>query len=165
MFIGTSPDEAGNRTGYPYSGKSSRILSQIFRYAEPCQYLLTTSVACRTCDVVFMTDELADEFWDSEQKLDLTNPDYHVDNWGRNPTEKEMELCRYRLEELEKAYKPHGIVYLGRVAQAYKTRLPTLLLREPAWIDDLDYKLLPVRQEADKLSQFVKELSSTLTKE
>lgn len=169
MLIGEAPGEMEDRTGYPFIGRSGRILNFILKYTKrDFKYLLTNSVGCRPCDVNFIDDETENDFWArAEQEVvnfklfeqGLNPLDYEITNLNRDPTPAEQELCRFHLIEMEQKFKPNGIVYLGRLANTYKTKLPTVQLKHPSWIDRLDYKLLPVRQEALKLTRFIDTLS------
>jgi hypothetical protein len=89
----------------------------------------------------------------------IQDEDYQLDNWNRTPEKKELEACRPHIEEIVESEQPHGIVYLGKVAESYKTRLPKLSLHHPAYISRMEYKLLPVKKEALKLTRFIDQLN------
>lgn len=169
MFIGEAPGEVEDKTGYPFTGRAGKILNFIFRFAQKdFRYLITNAIGCRPCDITFLDDSESDCWTKAEQELQnqkmfeqgQPDLDYQISNWNRDPTEAELNLCKYHLTEMEQAFKPDGIVYLGRIASTYKTQKPTLLLKHPSWIDRLDYKLLPTRIEAKKLSQFIENLQN-----
>lgn len=162
MLIGEAPGEVEDKTGYPFSGRAGKILNFIFKFAnKEFRYLLTNAIGCRPCDVAFTSDERETEFWNGDE---LHEADYQISNLNRDPTEAELNLCRYHLTEMEQAFQPNGIVFLGRIAATYKTKKPTLQLKHPSWIDRLDYKLLPTRIEARKLSLFIENLQNDSTK-
>ncbi len=169
MMIGEAPGEVEDTTGYPFVGRAGRILNFIIKYSQKeFHYLLTNAVGCRPCDVTFLDHDQEKDFWEKAEQ-DVINYklyeqgyhdlDYEVTNLNRDPTKAELEHCRYHLVEMEQKYRPHGIVYLGRLATLYQTKLPSVQLKHPSWIDRLDYKLLPVRQEALKLSRFIDTIS------
>ena len=97
--------------------------------------------------------------------------DYEIDDYNREPTSKEIEACKPHIEELQRDYSPHGIVYLGNVARSYRPispsehkepnsqfQVPTLSLLHPAYIVRLEYKVQTLRKEAHKLSGFIRSL-------
>jgi uracil-DNA glycosylase family 4 len=127
---------------------------------------------------------------DTEFEFNLNNyeegEDYEVANWNREPTTKEIELCKPHIDELIEWFNPHGVVYLGKVAEKYTNpvkiipidsldltkhkrpiriddkyatlSIPTLSLYHPAYIARLEYKLLTVIKEAHKLDTFIERL-------
>jgi len=158
MMIGEAPGEVEDRTGYPFVGRAGKILNFIIQFSQKeFRYLLTNAVGCRPCDVSFVDDQNEADFYNGEE---LHQADYQISNWNRDPTKAELEHCQFHLHEMEKAYQPDGIVFLGRIAATYKTQKPSVLLKHPSWIDRLDYKLLPTRIEAKKLSLFIESLQN-----
>lgn len=179
LFIGEAPGEMENKTGIPFVGVAGKILYHLFKHTHfQFQYCITNTVGCRPVDVV-MVDE------DYELNDKLTSDDYEFLNWNREPTKAEIELCKPHIDELLEWYQPHGVVYLGKVAESYKDpkylvheakllysdaklfrhtaykkdfvyrHLPTLSLFHPAYVARLEYKLLTIRKEAKKLDEFV----------
>ncbi len=179
MFIGEAAGELENKTGVPFVGIAGKILYHLFKHTHfQFQYCITNTIGCRPVDVVMVDEnyELNDE---------LTSDDYELLNWNREPTKAEIDLCKPHIDELMESYQPHGIVYLGKIAESYKdpkylvseTKLlepeaklfrhtgykggfvhrhvPTLSLFHPAYIARLEYKLLTIRKEARKLDEFV----------
>lgn len=163
LFIGEAPGELENKTGYPFVGIAGKILDQLFKLVHfQFQYCITNTVGCRPVDVLFM-DSSYDEKYDETFSLSdyILDTDYELYNWNREPTEAEMEICRPHIDELITSFQPHGVVYLGKVAESYVTRLPTLALYHPAYIARLEYKLLPLRKEARKLDHFIERFLQT----
>ena len=179
LFIGEAPGELENKTGVPFVGIAGKILYHLFKHTHfQFQYCITNTVGCRPVDVI-MVDE------DYELSDELTSDDYELINWNREPTKAEIELCKPHIDELLEWYQPHGVVYLGKIAESYKDpkylvheakllhtdaklfrhtaykkdfvyrHVPTLSLFRPAYIAKLEYKLLTIRKEAKKLDEFV----------
>lgn len=140
--------------------------------------MITNTVGCRPVDLVFFDAETEEKFFGSytdedSEPLDGTlslsdlNEEDHYDlmNWNREPTKAEIEKCRPHIDELVSTYKPHGIIYLGKVAESYKKyspRLPQLDLYHPAFIARMEYKLLTVLREARKIDQFIERIENAL---
>lgn len=187
FFIGEAPGELENKTGVPFVGIAGKILYHLFKHTHfQFQYCITNTVGCRPVDVSFLDDDYTSKFDEDFSLGDyIYDDDYELLNWNREPTSAEIELCKPHIEEMIEWYQPHGVVYLGKVAESYKNpsylvpetkllepeaklfrhtnfkggfvhrHLPTLSLFHPAYIARLEYKLLTIRKEAKKLDEFV----------
>lgn len=156
LFIGEAPGQSEDILGIPFVGKSGQILSFIFHYCnEPFTYLITNTVSCRPQTVVYLSTEAEDLPFESL----IEGEDYEIQDYNREPTSQEIEACRPHIDDLVSEFTPHGIVYLGKVATAYNTRLPKLTLQHPAYIARLEYKLQKVRAQAAQIDTFVKSLT------
>jgi DNA polymerase len=152
LFIGEGPGEAEDATGTPFIGISGRILETLFSFVSlQFEYLITNTVGCRPMDVVYVGDPT---------DLDTLEEgvDYEITNRNRNPQPAEIEACKPHIQELIQWWKPEGIVYLGKIASVYKTRLPKLQLYHPAYIARLETKLYTTRKEAHKLNSFIESI-------
>jgi len=158
LFIGEAPGELEDKTGQPFIGISGRIFEQYIRFTGiDFPYIITNTVGCRPVSVQYLDYEFEKEPVNSLDEL-IQDEDYELYDWNREPTKSEMEACRPHIDEIVTHYKPDGIVYLGKIAQNYGTRLPKLSLYHPAFIARQEYKLLPVLKEARKLRNFIHEL-------
>lgn len=187
LFIGEAPGELENKTGIPFVGIAGKILYHLFKHTHfQFQYLITNTVGCRPVDVSFLDDDYTSKFDEDFSLGDyIYEDDYELLNWNREPTKAEIDLCKPHIDELMESYQPHGVVYLGKIAESYKdpkylvseTKLlepeaklfrhtsykegfvqrhvPTLSLFHPTYIARLEYKLLTIRKEAKKLDEFV----------
>jgi len=187
FFIGEAPGELENKTGIPFVGVAGKILYHLFKHTHfQFQYCITNTVGCRPVDVSFL-DSRDESKFDEDFSLDKFTywDDYEFLNWNREPTKAEIDLCKPHIDEMIEWYQPHGVVYLGKVAESYKDpkylvhearlldsnsrlfrhttfkkdfvyrHVPTLSLFHPAYIARLEYKLLTIRKEAKKLDEFV----------
>ena len=125
LCIGEAPGETEDRTGYPFVGKAGRILNLIL------DRVTTPTHYCIT-------------------NLVACRPP-----GNREPTPPEIEICSPKLHQLQEVYQPHCIVYIGKTARAFKTKLPTHLMLHPAVITRLEYPLVPVKEQALLLSRFL----------
>lgn len=206
LFIGEAPGELENKTGVPFVGIAGKILYHLFKHTHfQFQYCITNTVGCRPVDVSFLDsayDAKLETEWEISQEVKNRNKalktdpefslgdyvyedDYELLNWNREPTKAEIDLCKPHIDELVEWYQPHGVVYLGKIAESYKDpkyliseikllepeaklfrhtsykagfaqrHVPTLSLFHPAYIARLEYKLLTIRKEAKKLDEFV----------
>jgi len=187
FFIGEAPGELENKTGVPFVGIAGKILYHLFKHTHfQFQYCITNTVGCRPVDVSFLDDDYTSKFDEDFSLDDYTyEHDYELLNWNREPTKAEIDLCKPHIDEMIEWYQPHGVVYLGKVAESYKEpkyliheskllqtdaklfrhtmapkgfvhrHIPTLSLFHPAYIARLEYKLLTIRKEAKKLDEFV----------
>jgi uracil-DNA glycosylase family 4 len=89
----------------------------------------------------------------------IQDEDYELYDWNREPTKAEIAACKPHIDEIVEAEKPKGIIYLGKVAESYKTKLPKISLLHPAAIARLEYKLLPTLRQARKITNFVDKLT------
>ena len=185
LFIGEAPGDLENTTGVPFVGISGKILNQLFKLVHfQFQYLITNVVGCRPVDICFMDSDY-DKMEDFNLNDYVLNEDYDLQNYNREPTKAEIEHCKPHIDELIESFKPHGVVYLGKIAESYTNpkrmvpvsallepdaklykhtnlsdeycwrHLPTLSLHHPAYIARMEYKLLPLKHEARKLELFL----------
>ena len=181
LFIGEAPGELENATGVPFVGVAGKILHQLFKLVHfQFQYQITNVVGCRPVDVMFLDEAYVDEDYTTLDSLTI-DEDYQTVNWNREPVASEIEHCKPHIDEMLESFKPHGVVYLGKVAQSYNQpkypvteddllsneaqlfrhstgpyrHPPTLSLFHPAYIARLEYKLLALKKEARKLERFV----------
>ncbi|WP_460230511.1 hypothetical protein, partial [Bacillus cereus] len=84
-----------------------------------------------------------------------------IENQNREPTPPEMAACSPHIDELILTEKFTGVVYLGKVARGYKTRLPSIELFHPAYIGRMEYKLLPILRQSRILDKFVEKLHNS----
>ena len=160
LFIGEAPGEFDDVMGLPYMGQPGNILSKTIGYTfqsfhQPFSYVLTYTVCCRPQTIVFLSTEA------EEYDFDTLKPeeDYEIYDYNRTPTSQEIAACQPHIDELASDFKPHGIVYLGKVATAYKCPTPTLELLNPSYIAHLEAKLQTVLMQAEKLARFVQHLT------
>ena len=158
IFIGDSPKSLEDTTGVPYSGIEGRILHWMFKLCSAnFDYMLTTSVCCRTAEIIYLDHELEQEQPDLET---LDYDDYQIEDWDREPTKQESDLCSGHIHELISNYNPAGVVYLGDVAKRFQTSLPKLSLIGLHKIIKLEYKLITLRREIRKLENFINKLEN-----
>jgi uracil-DNA glycosylase len=172
MFIGEAPGRTENDTGVPFQGQSGRILTQIFDYTRTAfRILITNVVCCQPKDLVQVNNK---DFLDVDfttVPLDSKDPDYEkrrraiaatltAENHNRNPAPFEIRACAPHITELEREYHPQGIVLLGLIATQAKisTQCPILNLKHPAAIARMEFKVIPMKQEARKLQKFIEEI-------
>ncbi len=167
LFIGEAPGATENATGVPFTGTAGRILNVMFSFVHsPFEFCITNTVCCQPMDIMELYDAAGepvtiDEDHEAIEFLSSPGTSYAAFNHNRDPSKKEIELCRPHLNELMKSFSPRGVVYLGAVARnSYPiTSIPTLSLLHPAFIARQEFKLLTVRREAVKLDAFLKSLS------
>ena len=165
LFIGEAPGVTENATGIPFTGTSGRILDLLFSFVRASfNYCITNLVCCQPMTIVQLYDKNGDPidtFTDDEATTVLREPGVHFDaiDHNRQPTRKEMELCRPHITELLSSYRPQAVVYLGALARDnFHTQLPSISLTHPAAIARLEYKLLPIKRQARLLETFLLEL-------
>jgi len=167
LLIGEAPGEFEDVLGVPFVGPAGNILDKIIGYVTvPFSYLITNTVSCRPQTIVYLSTETEDHPLEELQE----GSDYEIVDHNREPTSPEIEACRPHIDELFNDYQPHGIVYLGKVAKAYKAptnpltrrKTPTLELIHPAAITRLEFKLQKVKLEAQKLTQFLTKLKDVV---
>lgn len=91
----------------------------------------------------------------------IQQPGVHFDaiDHNRQPTRREIELCRPHITELLNSVRPQAIVYLGALSRdSFSTQLPSLGLLHPAAIARQEYKLLTVKRQARLLENFLRAL-------
>lgn len=157
VFIGEAPGATEDRTGVPFTGHSGRILNEIMMHTTVAfHYTITNTVCCRPCDVV-MEDY---GYIDSPGKVEPGRI-LEFENHNRQPTSAEINHCRPHVLEIVDSVRPHGIVYLGKIASAhFDFHQPTLELHHPAFIARHETKLLLIKRQARLLSQFVEKLEN-----
>lgn len=138
LFIGDIPDETANTTGIPFTGQKGRLLHHLIKHTQfQFRYCLTNTVGCKTLDITFTDtewDDKVDENFDlSKFTLDL---DYELYHWDREPTKAERDLCKPHIDELMESFQPHGVIYLGKVAESYTD--PKYLVSVEALVSDPD---------------------------
>ncbi len=159
LFIGEAPGEFEDVMGVPFIGPAGNILNKTIDYCflsfhAQFSYVITNTVNCRPQTVLFLSTEA--EEWDFNTLV--PGEDYEVYDHNRDPTPQEIEACRPHIDEIASDFRPHGIIYLGRVATSYKSPLPSLELLHPVYIARLECKLQTVLTQAEKLSRFVHRL-------
>lgn len=174
LFIGQAPGTTENATGVPFSGSSGRVLTQIFDYTKTAfQICITNLICCQPKDLFhkdageidedtspLLTQLLVhriDETPTSEQIRQQIAPQLDSANFNREPTRKEIIACSSHITELEQEYYPQGIVFLGVQALQAKiiSRCPTLKLKHPAAIAREEYKVKPMKDQANLLKEFI----------
>lgn len=162
LFIGEAPGVTENATGLPFTGTSGRILDLIFSFVSASfTYCITNLVCCQPMTIVQLYDKNGDPIDCHEQDdaiAAIANPGVHFDaiDYNRQPSRKEIELCRPHINELLGTIRPQAIVYLGALAREnFQTQLPSLGLLHPAAIARQEYKLLTVKRQARLLENFL----------
>lgn len=162
LFIGEAPGATENATGLPFTGTAGRILNVLFDHVKAAfSYCLTNTVCCQPMDITDILDKDGKPvhfFSDDEaySQIRFKNYSYSAINHNRQPSRKEIELCRPHINELLHSYSPKGIVYVGAIARDhYKTSLPSIYLLHPAAIARQEYKLLTIKKQARKLQKFI----------
>ena len=161
LFIGEAPGATEDATGIPFSGRSGRILNQIFEYTQASfEFCITNLVCCRPKDV----EMIMPQGIDSEEQLSQLTPEYIYSNFNRQPRSEEIIACQLHIEEIITSFKPQGIVYLGQVARnSHMTNRKSLSLVHPSFISKQEYKVIPMRKEAKKLYDFIKDIKGKYT--
>jgi len=157
LFIGKYSGSTESVTGIPFSGTSGRILEYIFSQVDsPFHYCLTNLLGCQTFDVRRVKQETD---IDEEGSVD-ENVTYEYLNYGRDPSNAEINACSGHITELISSYKPRAIVYLGPTSQNFHTNLPTCSLIDIDKISSKEYKVLTCKKEARKLTLFLDGLNT-----
>lgn len=160
LFIGEAPGTTENATGVPFSGHSGRILTQIFDYTRTAfQILITNLVCCQPKNIIlpdFGNIDSVEQF----DRIEANKKVLEFEEINREPNRLEIISCASHITELEKEYRPQGIVFLGLVAKKAKisSNCPTLSLLHPAAIAREEYKVLPMKKEARKLERFIRDI-------
>ena len=113
------------------------------RVTIPMEMVLTNLVSCRPID---------------------------YDRWGnfdanRPPTQQEIERCSPKLQELYQSTAWSGIIYIGKVALNFQTKLPTYEMLHPAAISRMEYKVYDIKEQALLLTRFLHAQLNTLQKQ
>lgn len=146
-----------NATGYPFVGKAGKVLDKIIQFSNHrYQYTITNIVGCRPVDLVLVGET------DPETMDDLSPEDYELQNWNRDPVDAEIQLCKPHIDEMIENWEPDAVVYLGKVARKYETKLPYIELLHPAYISRMEYKLLTVKKQARKLHKLVERIHNEM---
>jgi uracil-DNA glycosylase len=128
---------------------------------------MTNLVGCQTRDIVRLYGPDGKEIYcadddEANDALETSGATIDAINHGRPPLKSEISICSPHIGELVATFKPKGIVYLGLLPMAYyRTSLPYIKLfgNSISQFMKQEYKLLPLKREARKLLEFVKELS------
>lgn len=134
LFIGEAPGQQEDHTGLPFQERSGYILHQFFaRTKTPFNFVITNLVGCRPTELGFR-DQIV----------------------NREPTQTEQEACRPRIDDLLTHFEFEGVVYLGKLAQSYRTSIVrTLELVHPAHILRMEFKLYEIKRSAQALEKYV----------
>lgn len=132
MLLGEAPGKTEDATRIPFIGSSGRLLDYILKEISPFFGLATNTVCCRPHDADF----------------------------PREPTPSEIALCKDHITELLDHYQIQGIVYLGKIAQSYESRLPKVNLMHPAYILKMEYKYYTIQKQRELLNSFIKDLTT-----
>lgn len=158
LLIGEAPGEFEDTLGVPFIGPAGNVLNHLIDYVpHQFQYLITNIVSCRPCSIVFLSQEAEN---DHDFNDLVPDEDYEVYDHNREPSNEEIASCAPHVTELIEDYKPHGVVYLGKVARKFPTHLPACELLHPAYIVRLERKLQTVLDQSQKLSRFVERLAA-----
>ena len=154
-IIGEAPGETEDVLGIPFTGISGRILDTMLSYVSyQFSYVITNIVACRPMTIITVGEV---------SELDTLPEDedeYEIIDKNREPNAAEIEACKPHIDEIVQSEDFDGIVYLGKVAAKYKTKLPSVELFHPAYIARMEYKYLTVLRQARKLSKFIERLQN-----
>ena len=163
LFIGEAPGEMEDILGLPFTGYAGRILDMLIEYVQhPFSYVITNTVGCRPMDLITLGEVSKDDLAPFLNKDEVREKeDYIIENQNREPTPPEMAACSPHIDELILIEKFTGVVYLGKVARSYKTRLPSIELFHPAYIGRMEYKLLPILRQSRILDKFVEKLHNS----
>jgi len=138
LFLGEAPGEQEDVTGVPFCGPAGRIFNLcLSRCTTSFHFEVTNVVACRPMK------------W-GKSELSVVN---------RTPTQKEIDSCLPRIQQLTSEVKYDGIVYLGKIALNYPTSLPSVQLPHPSSILRMEYKWHDIKQFALKLDRYVSSLT------
>jgi uracil-DNA glycosylase len=169
LFIGDSPELTDTFTGRPFTGVSGRLVDGLLAQTKhSIDYCMTNLVGCQTRDIVRLYGPDGKEIYcadddEANDALETSGATIDAINHGRPPLKSEISICSPHIDELVATFKPKGIVYLGLLPMAhYRTSLPYTKLfgNSISQFMKQEYKLLPLKREARKLLEFVKELSS-----
>lgn len=168
LFLGESPELTDTFTGRPFTGVSGRLVNELLTHTKhSIDYCMTNLVCCQTRDIVRIygpdgKELLCSEQDEAEAAIETVGVTLDALNYGRQPSRAEASLCSPHIDELISSFKPKGIVYLGLLPMAYyRCHLPYLKVfgNSVSQFMKQEYKLLPIKREARKLFQFVKDLS------
>ena len=158
LFIGEAPGATEDITGIPFTGRSGRVLNQIFEYTQASfEFCITNTICCKPKDV----EVLMPEGIDDEETLNTLEPIYEYSNHNRKPAPAEIIACSSHIHEIVSTFRPRGIIYLGQVASNNflpARTIPSLNLLHPASIVREEYKVIPMRKQAKKLTDFIKDI-------
>lgn len=149
LIVGMAPGESEDLHGEPFIGRSGNILNTMLAYSYSTFLMTCTNTVC--CRPFHKKGITADEFL-----------------WGKNrdPEPAEMEHCKDHITQILLSYKFTGVLTLGEVAtkhmKSFKHGLPSLSLYHPAYIARLGFKLYTIKDEAQKLKQWLRELNVRL---
>ncbi len=110
LFIGEAPGPSEDSIGYPFVGRSGKILDSLIADCQLCvgifSYYITNTIACYPSDP-------------------------ESDKGFRAPDPRELEECRERVTHVLEMCKPERLVYVGKVA----AELDKIWLAQPAVAD------------------------------
>ena len=163
LFIGEAPGEMEDILGLPFTGYAGRILDMLIEYVQhPFSYVITNTVGCRPMDLITLGEVSKDDLAPFLNKDEVREKeDYIIENQNREPTPPEMAACSPHIDELILTESFSGVVYLGKVACTYKTRLPKIELYHPAYIGRMQFKLLTILRQSRILDKFVEKLHNS----
>jgi uracil-DNA glycosylase len=152
MFIGVAPRGTEDVSGVAYLGHEGRILKSILRLIpHNFEFYCTYLVACRTSSIIYNG-----EFTDQHSSLD-TPQSVSIIEEDRHPTQGEITACAPHIFDIYSTFNPVLVVCLGKFVEKY-TKFPKkslLVLDSLEYITSLEYRLLTVRRNADKLSKAI----------
>ena len=152
MFIGVAPRGTEDVSGVAYLGHEGRILKAILRLIpHNFEFYCTYLVACRTSSIIYNG-----EFTDQHSSLD-TPQSVSIIEEDRHPTQGEITACAPHIFDIYSTFNPVLVVCLGKFVEKY-VKFPKkslLVLDSLEYITSLEYRLLTVRRNADKLSKAI----------
>ena len=152
MFIGVAPRGTEDVSGVAYLGHEGRILKSILRLIpHNFEFYCTYLVACRTSSIIYNG-----EFTDQHSSLD-TPQSVSIIEEDRHPTQGEITACAPHIFDIYSTFNPVLVVCLGKFVEKY-VKFPKkslLVLDSLEYITSLEYRLLTVRRNADKLSKAI----------
>lgn len=140
VFIGEAPGETEDIMGRPFVGPAGRMLRNIISYVVDelgsFRFAITNTICCRPQD-------------------------------NRAPEPQEVANCMDRLREFLDLSQPVGLILLGQTAKVLAeppislqlSKLPSLVIRHPAWILRLDQskRIEQVQLAVSRITNFIKE--------
>lgn len=152
MFIGVAPRGTEDVSGVAYLGHEGRILKTLFKLVpHNFEFYCTYLVACRTSSIIYNG-----EFTDQHSSLE-TPQSVSIIEEDRHPTQGEVAACAPHIFDIYSTFNPVLVVCLGKFVEKY-TKFPKkslLILDSLEYIASLEYRLLTVRRNADKLSKAI----------
>lgn len=109
LFIGEAPGHSEDQMGYPFVGRSGKLLDLILQEVmtkKRFTYAITNTVACVPLE---------------------RDPETFALEKLRPPSKEEMQACLPRVLEVLLLVKPRAIVYIGKVAESIISPLCDLI--------------------------------------